>query len=139
MERPSGTSGESLSPLQTVIVVGPDADGALGEVSIEAATSVNSPDAPPGVERPADPPTLKLAPKSPVTRGEDDNDIEPDLEALVASFEASQPDPPHAKSVYVESIVDQEVSKIPPNRQTVYLDCPGLGGSQLNENGRTSA
>ena len=118
MECASLTSEESLSPLQTVIVAGPDADGALGEVSIEAVTSATSPDAAPGVERSADPPTLKIAPKSPVTRGEDDYDTEPDLEALVASFDAIQPDPPHAKSVSAENIVDQEVSKIPPNRQT---------------------
>ena len=66
MECASLTSEESLSPLQTVIVVGPNADGALGEVSIEAVTTANSPNAPPGVERSADPPTLKIAPKSPV-------------------------------------------------------------------------
>ena len=65
MERPSLTSEESLSPLQTVIVVGPDANGALGEVSVEAATSANSPNAPPGAERPVDPPAIKLCPKEP--------------------------------------------------------------------------
>ena len=65
MERSNVTSRESLSPLQTVIVVGPNADGALSEVSIEAAASANSPDTPPGVERPADPPNIKLAPKKP--------------------------------------------------------------------------
>ena len=85
MERPSLTSEESLSPLQTVIVVGPDANGALGEVSAEAATSANSPNAPPGAERPVDPPAIKLAPKSPVSRSEEDHDTEPDLEATVAS------------------------------------------------------
>ena len=98
-----------------MIVVGPNADGALGEVSIEAATSANSPNAPPGVERPIDPPAIKLAPKSPVSRGEEDHDTEPDLEAIVASFEDSQLDPPHAKSVHAENIADQEVSQIQPN------------------------
>ena len=77
-------------------MVGPNADGALGEVSIEAAASANSPDAPPGVECPADPPTIKLAPKSPVTREEEDNDTEPDLEALIAQVSA---DPNYSRRV----------------------------------------
>ena len=64
MECASLTSKESLSPLQTVIVVGPDADGALGEVSIEAVATANSPNAPRGVERSADPPLLKLPQKA---------------------------------------------------------------------------
>ena len=55
------------------------------------------------VERSADPPTLKIAPKSLVTKGEDDNDTEPDLDALVASFEASKPDPPQVTPVSAEN------------------------------------
>ena len=65
MERPSLTSEESLSSLQTVIVVGPNAEGALGEVSVETAASVNPLNVPPGVEHPVDPPAIKVAPKSP--------------------------------------------------------------------------
>ena len=92
----------SHCPPPDSVVVGPNADGALGEVSIEAVATANSPNAPPEVERSADPPTLKIAPKSPVTKGGDDNDIEPDLDALVASFEASKPDPPQATPVSAE-------------------------------------
>ena len=125
------TSEESLAPLQTVIVLGPNADGALGEVSVEVTASANPLTVPPGVEHPVDPPASKVAPKSPVSRGEEDHDTEPDLAAIVASFKDNQPDPPHARSVHAENIVDQEVSQIQPNMQTVYLDCPGLGGSQL--------
>ena len=131
MERPSLTSEESLSPLQTVIVAGPNAESALGEVSVQAAASVNPLNVPPGVEHPVDPPAIKLAPKSPVSRGEEDHDTESDLEAIVASFEDGQLDPPHARSVRAENIVDQEISQMQPNMQTVYLDCPDLGGSQL--------
>ena len=76
----------------------------------------------------------KLAPKSPVTREEDDNDTEPDLKALVAFFEDSQPDPPHAKSVYAESIVDQEVSKNHPTVK-LFILIANLGGSQLFSEG----
>ena len=41
MECASLTSEESLSPLQTMTVVGPNAHGALGEVSVEVTASVN--------------------------------------------------------------------------------------------------
>ena len=131
MECASLTSEESLSPLQTVIVVGPNADGDLGEVSVEVTASVNPLTVPPGVEHPVDPPASKVAPQSPVSRGKEDHDTEPDPEAIVASLKDNQPDPPHARSVHAENIVDQEVSQIQPNTHTVYLDCPGLGGSQL--------
>ena len=41
MECASLTSEESLAPLQTVIVVRPNADGDLGEVSVEVTASAN--------------------------------------------------------------------------------------------------
>ena len=74
---------------------------------------------------------LLVVPHVPVFRGEEEDDTEPDLDAIAASFADDQPDLPHAGSVHAESIVDQEVSRIQPNTQNVYLDCPGLGGSQL--------
>ena len=62
------TSEESLAPLQTVIVLGPKADGALGEVSVEVTASANPLTVPPGVGHPVDPPASKVVPKSPVSR-----------------------------------------------------------------------
>ena len=88
MECASLTSKEPLAPLQTVIVVGPNADGALGEVSVEVTASAN----------PVVPPASQVAPQSPVSRGKEDHDPEPDPpEASVASFEDNQPNPPHAR------------------------------------------
>ena len=53
---------------------------------------------------------------------EEENDTEPDLDALAASFADDQPDLPHADSVQVESFIDQEVMRIQPNTQEVNLD-----------------
>ena len=147
--------------------MGPNAAGALGEVSVEVAASANPLNVPPGVEQPVVPPASLVAPQSPVSKGKEDHDpapapearvpsfednqpnppharsahaedkgeeeddTEPDLDALAASFADDQPDLPNADAVQVENTVEQEVNRIQPNHQTVYLDCPGLGGSQL--------
>ena len=117
-----------------MIVLEPKADGDPGEVSVEVTTNPNWRTTPPEVEHPVDPHGSDFVPQVPGVKGvkgEEENDTEPDLDAIAASFTDDQPDPPHASSVHAESIVDQEVSRIQPNTQTVYLDCPGLGGSQL--------
>ena len=106
MECASLTSEESLAPLQTVIVVGPNADGDLGEVSVEVTARANPLTVPPREGHPVDPPASKAAPHSPVSGGKEDHDTEPDLEASVASLKDNQPDPPHARSVYAENLVD---------------------------------
>ena len=79
-----------------MIVVGPDAAGALGEVSVEDAASANPLNVPPGVEQPVVPPANLVAPQSPVSRGKEDHDPEPGPEASVPSFEDNQPNPPHS-------------------------------------------
>ena len=86
MECASLTSEESLSPLQTVIVVGPNADGALGEVSVEAVTSANPLNVPPGVEQPVVLPASLVTPQNPVSRCKEDHDHKSDPEASAAFF-----------------------------------------------------
>ena len=86
---------------------------------------------PPEVEHQVDPLVGDSVPHVPAIKGEEEDDTEPDLDAIAASFADDQPDLPNADAAQVESTVEQEVSRIQPNTQAIYLDCPGLGGSQL--------
>ena len=59
---------------------------------------------------------------------EEENDTEPDLDAIAASLAAEQPDRPYVESAPAENFVDQEFIRIQPNTQAIHLNCPGLGG-----------
>ena len=122
---------QSREQKKTLIVLEPKADDDLCVVSVEVTANTNLLTTPPEVEHQVDPPVGDVVPHVPVFRGEEEDDTEPDLDAIAASFADDQPDLPHAGSVHAESIVDQEVSRIQPNTQNVYLDCPRLGGPQL--------
>ena len=89
-----------------MIVLEPKADDDLNEVSIEVTANTNLLTTPPEVEHQVDPPVGDVVPHVPVFRGEDDT--EPDLDAIAASFADDQPDLPKAGSVHVESIVGQD-------------------------------
>ena len=114
----------SLAPLQPIIVVEPKADD--GEFSVVVAANANLSINPSEVEQLVVPPVGEVAHMS-----EEENDTEPDLDAIAASLAAEQPDRPYVESAPAENFVDQEVIRIQPNTQAIYLDCPGLGGSQL--------
>ena len=116
------TSKGSLVPLQRLIVLEPKAELMMTLVR----SPLKSLQVPTGA-----PPSGDFVSHVSGFRGEQEDDTEPDLDAIAASFTDDQPDPPHAGSVDAESIVDQEVSRIQPNTQNVYLDCSGLKGSQL--------
>ena len=77
----------SLAPLQPIIVVEPKADD--GEFSVVVTANTNLSINPPEVEQLVVPPVGEVAQMS-----EEENDTEPDLDAIAASLAAEQPDRP---------------------------------------------
>ena len=91
------TSEGSLAPLQPTIVLETKDDDDLCEVSVEVSANTNVEATPGGDGAPHDPDSME----------DEDDDTEPDLDALAASSAYDQPDLPHSDSVQVESLIDK--------------------------------